>query len=164
MSDSDSLYSLPYGVSAGPSYTTDELLARFLAGDAVGSSPAAHLEGEVLVVGNDPLAIRLDGALLVRDEATEETADLRAALCTALAESGLSLVERDTPLGLIVESETFARRGYEWGLWARDLDEGRAALAARATPDMPGLLDWHEAHQHDQARTDAVLRQMEDDL
>lgn len=164
MSDSDSPFSLPYGVPAGPSYTTDELLARFLAGDAAGSSPEAHLEGEVLVAGDEPLAIRLDGALLVRDEVAAATADLRAALCTALAETGLSLVERDTPLGVIVETEAFARHGYEWGLWARDLDEGRAALAARAAPDMPGLLDQHQAHQHEQARTDAVLRQLEDDL
>lgn len=164
MSDHQPSYSLPYGVPAGPSYTTEELLARFLAGGSVGSSPEAHLEGEVLVAGDEPLAIRLDRALLVRDEVAADTADLRAALCTALAETGLSLVERDTPLGLIVESEAFSRQGFEWGLWARDLDEGRAALAARAAPDMPDLLDQHSAHQREQARTDAVLRQLEDDL
>lgn len=154
----------PFGSSLGPSYTTAELLARFVAGAREGSSSDAQIEEAVLVRGDEPLAIRLDGAMLIRDRVPEAMAALRATLCEVLAGLGMKLVEGDTPLALVVECEVFARRGYAWGLWARDLDQGRVALAARAAGEVPGILDDYDAQQQDQARIDAVLRMLEEDL
>lgn len=154
----------PFGFSLGPRSTTSELIARFVTGARDGFSPAAQVEGAVLVRGDEPLAIRLDDAMLVRDQVPEGAAPLRTALCRVLSHLGMTLVEPDTPLALVVESEVFARRGYEWGLWAHDPEQGRAALAARAAGDMPGILETHDTQQRDRTQLDAVLREIEEQL
>lgn len=154
----------PFGSSRGSARTTKELLGGFVRGDRTGHSPDAQVEGAVLLSGDEPLAIRLDGAVLVRGQVGAEATALRAALCGELTAAGMVPVEEDTPLALVVEAELFARRGYPWDLWAHDPESGRAALAARAAGDMPGILEAHDRQSRENARIEAVLRELERDL
>lgn len=155
---------LPYGLPSGPECSLVELVAGFVAGWSAGSSPAAHIEYEALVAGPEPIAIRLDDAMLVRQEVIEEAADVLTALQRALSAAGMELAERDPPLAPIVETEVLGRRGDEWDLWAHDPKRGQQTLVARAAGDMPGLLEIHEEQQAEQARVAEVLRHIEDQL
>lgn len=154
----------PFGRSAGPSCTTEQLLVSYLDGAGSGHSPQARVEGCVLRAGDEPVAIRLDGAFLVRDKLPADAAPVRERLHEALARSLMELVEEDTPLAGIVEIEVVGRRGDAWSLWARDADVGRKILAERAAGDMPGLLDAEEARRAEEAETAATLSRMERDL
>lgn len=130
----------PFGASHGPTVTTSQLLARWLDGATDGHCGQAHVEGCLLVVGDHPLAIRLDGAVLVRDETPGDVDAMRAVLRRFLEGAGMELVEADTPLGAMVGIEVSGLRGDAWTLWALDAAEGHAALARRAVGDMPGLM------------------------
>lgn len=154
----------PFGRPAGPSCTTEELLARYLDGAGAGSSPQARVEGCVLSAGDEPVAIRLEGAVLVRDELAAEAASVRAGLHEALRAGCMEPVEEDTPLAGIVEIEVVGRRGDAWSLWAADPDRGRRILAARAAGDMPGLLEAEAARRAEEAETDATLSRLEREL
>lgn len=145
----------------GPTSATGGLVAAFARGATEGRSPDAQVEGPLLLVGDEPLAIRLDAAVLVRGVVPDEAAAVEAELVRVLSDDGMRLVEADTPLALIVEAEVFARRAYRWDLWARDAEQGRTALAARAAGDMPGILEADAARRRDEAAVDSVLREME---
>lgn len=149
----------PFGAPRGPRVTTPELLARWVDGSTAGVSPDAHLEGALLLAGDHPLAIRMEGAVLVRDQVPGDVAALRGTLERFLESEGLQLVEEDAPLGALVGIEVSGLRGDAWSLWARDPDEGRAALVQRAAADMPGLLDGDEARRR--AEVDSTLAEIE---
>lgn len=149
----------PFGAPRGPDVTTQELFARWVDGSTAGVSPDGHLEGSLLLAGDHPLAIRMQGAVLVRDHVPDDVHVLRGALERFLETEGLALVERDAPLGALVGIEVSGLRGDAWSLWARDPDEGHAALVQRAAADMPGLLDGDEARRR--AEVDATLAEIE---
>lgn len=149
----------PFGASHGPTVTEGQLLARWMDGERNGVCAVAHLEGCLLVVGDHPLAIRIDGAVLVRDEVPGDVGGMRSTLERFLEGAGMALVEPDSPLGALVGIEVAGLRGDAWSLWARDADEGQAALARRAVGDMPGLLDSDAAQRR--AEVDAALAEIE---
>lgn len=150
---------LPYGVPRGPQLPTQLLFARWLEGSSTGACSDAHVEGSLLVAGDHPLAIRIDGAVLVRDVTPGEIETTRRALEGFLASAGLELIEEDAALGALVGIEVSGLRGDAWSLWARDADAGQAALVRRAAGDMPGLLDTGEADRR--AAVDAALEEIE---
>ncbi|MEX2619811.1 MAG: hypothetical protein WD250_06290 [Egibacteraceae bacterium] len=149
----------PFGAPRGPEVTTPDLFARWVGGSTAGVSPDAHLEGCLLLAGDHPLAIRIEGAVLVRDHLPDAVHALRGALERFLETQGLALIEQDAPLGALVGIEVSGLRGDAWSLWARDPDEGHAALVQRAAADMPGLLDGDEARRR--AEVDATLAEIE---
>lgn len=149
----------PFGAHRGPRVTTSELFARWLDGSPGGVCDEAHLERSMLVAGDHPLAIRLEGAALVRDLVPEGVTELRGALERFLEGEGMRLTEQDSPLGALVGIEVSGLRGDAWNLWAADPEEGHAALARRAVGDMPGLLDDDAAQRR--AEVDAALAEIE---
>lgn len=152
-----------YGKPAGPQWPTAELAGRYVEGARTGHSPDARLEGSVLLAGDEPVAMRLDGAMLVRDAVPDTAAGVRRTLCAALHDADMHLVEPDTPLGNIVEIEVLGRRGDAWSLWACDADEGRRVLAARAAGDIPGLVDADEVRRAREAELQDTLSRLEQD-
>lgn len=152
---------LPYGLPPGPACTTPELAARFVDGGRSGSSPEAHIELTAVYAGAEPVAMRVDDVVLVREDASPAAHPVVEALRDALSAAALELVEADTPLAVIVETETFGRHCYAWGLWAADAEQGRQSLADHAAGDMPGLLAHHERQQQHQAEVDAVLAELD---
>lgn len=150
----------PFGVPRGPEVTTPELFVRWAGGSTAGVSPEAHIEGALLLAGDHPLAIRVEGdAALVRDQVPGDVAALRARLERFLESEGLHLIEQDAPLGALVGIEVSGLRGDAWSLWGRDPEQGQAALVRRAAADMPGLLDSDEARRR--AEVDASLAEIE---
>lgn len=149
----------PFGAPRGPTVTTPDLFARWVGGATAGVSPDAHLEGCLLLAGDHPLAIHVEGAALVRDHVPGDVHALRERLERFLESEGLHLVEQDAPLGALVGIEVSGLRGDAWNLWARDPEEGHAALVRRAAADMPGLLDDDEARRR--AEVDASLAEIE---
>lgn len=149
----------PFGASPGPQVPTSELFERWIEGETAGACSEAHLEGPMLVAGDHPLAIRIDGAVLIRDQVPGDVGAMREALEQFLHDAGMALVEEDAPLGALVGIEVSGLRGDAWSLWARDPEEGQAALVRRAAPDMPGLLDDDSAQRR--AEIDAALAEIE---
>lgn len=149
----------PYGAPRGPRVTTAGLFERWFEGSTTGACSEGHLEGPVLVAGDHSLAIRLEGAVLIRTEVPGDVGEMRAALERFLEHEGVRLIEQDTPLGAMVGIEVTGLRGEAWDLWARDADTGHEALVRRAAPDMPGLLDDDTAQRR--AEIDAALEEIE---
>lgn len=149
----------PFGAPRGPEVTTPELFVRWAGGSEAGVSPEAHIEGALLLAGDHPLAIRVEGAVLIRDHVPDDVHALRGQLERFLEGEGLQLVEEDAPLGALVGIEVSGLRGDAWSLWAQDPEEGHAALVRRAAADMPGLLDSDEARRR--AEVDATLAEIE---
>lgn len=163
----------PFGAPTGPSLSTPDLLARYLDGAGDGVSPDACVRGELLVAHDHGLAVRLDGAVLVRLHAPgvqhlpPEVLAIRDALQEALTAGGMALVEEDSALGGILGIEVAGLRGEAWSLWASDPERGRTALATRAlgdVPDVSGLLDADRSRRQEEADMEATLTEIERDL
>lgn len=163
----------PFGTPEGPSLSTPELLARYLDGATTGSSPDARLHGELLLAGDHALAVRLDGAVLIRlhdpgvQHLPPEVLAIRDALQEALTTEGMVLIEEDSALAGIVGIEVAGLRGEAWSLWAQDADRGQTALARRAlgdVPDVPGMLDAERSRRQEEADMEATLAEIERDL
>lgn len=159
---------LPFGLPRGPSLSTGELFTAFLAGATVAKAPDAHIEGPVLMSGHQPVAMRLERAVLVqRADLLEEADAVRSGLCAALREAGATLVEEDPPLASVVEVELVGRRADPWDLWAQDAQQGRVELARRALGDMPdalAILAEDEARRRQESEIDAALSDIEREL
>lgn len=163
----------PFGAPTGPSLSTPALLARYLDGRKDGTSPDAHVRGELLLAHDQALAVRLDGAVLVRlhlpgvQHLAPEVLALRDTLQEALTAEGMVLVEEDSALAGIVGIEVAGLRGEAWSLWADDPERGQTALARRAlgdVPDVPGMLDAERSRRQEQADMEAALAEIERDL
>lgn len=151
----------PFGVPQGPSLSTSQLLASYLAGACEGSSPDAYIEGHLLMGSDHYVAIRLDVAMVVRAEVHEAAESVHAALCRALQDADLELVERDSVLAGALAAEMAVPRGFEWDLWAQDADRALVELTHRAAGDIPSLRDANLARRLAESEMDAMLRQME---
>lgn len=143
----------PYGVPPEPQLSQEQLLRHYLDGGQTGSSEAFRIEATLLVAaGSAPLAIRLDGGVLVREDlaAEEPILSLRTALLEALGEAGHALVDEDATLGAVVGIEVAGIRGGMWSLWARNAEEGQSALERRALGDLAERVDADEVRRREQ--------------
>lgn len=151
----------PFGVPAGPTMSTPELLSAFLAGARAGTSPDARIEEPMLVADDHLVAIQLDVAVLLRAEVPAVAEAVRAALCRTLEAAGMVEVERESVLAGAAAAEAAVPRGFEWDLWARDADEARTMLVRRALGEVVGEAGADRAQA--QWEIDAVLEQIEHD-
>lgn len=149
-----------FGIPRGPTLSTGALLSAYLAGATTGSSPEACIEGELLMAADHYVAVRLDVAMLVREEVHDAAAAVHAALCRALEAAGMTLAEEHSVLAGAMASELAVPRGFEWNLWAHDPDSALIELTHRAAGDLPNLSDAHTARR-DEGETDAILREIE---
>ena len=151
----------PFGMAAGPSMATPELLSAFLAGATTGVSPDACIEDAILMGSDHYVAVRVDVAYLVRNEVHADAEAVHAELCAALDAAGLVLVEENSILAGAMAGEMAVPRGFEWDLWARDADEACFSLTQLAAGDLPSLGDAAVVQRWDQANVEAVLRDIE---
>ncbi|HVL97786.1 MAG TPA: hypothetical protein VM324_00645 [Egibacteraceae bacterium] len=153
----------PLGVPAGPSLSTPQLIAAYLAGARTGCAPEAHIEWPVLMAHDHLVAVHVDGAVLMRGEVPAVAEPVRAALQDAMEAVGVLLVEEESVLAGAVAAELAVPRGFEWDLWARDADEAREVLAARALGQAVGIpeADADIERRRAEAQTEAFLRQIE---
>lgn len=155
----------PFGVPSGPSWASEQLLEHYVAGAQAGSSPDARIERAVLMSRGEvdqPVAIHLGAAVLLRDAELPDVAALRSALEQALHAAGMVLIERDATLAGVVGIEFTGLRGEAWSLWARDAEEGHAALAQQAAGEVADMLDHDDARRR--AEVDAALDEIERQL
>lgn len=150
----------PFGMAAGPSMTTPELLSAFLAGATTGASADACIEDALLMGSDHYVAVRVDVAFLVRTEVHPDAEAVRAELCAALGAVGFSLVEENSILAGAMAGEMAVPRGFEWDLWARDAEEACFLLTQMAAGDLPSLCDAQVVQRWDQANVEAVLREI----
>lgn len=161
MPDDHHPYPTPFGMPGGPALSTPALLSAFLSGAGAGSSPEAHIEDPLLLASDHPIAIRTDGAVLVRDDAPPVAEGVRALLCRELAAAGMVLADGESVLAAALASELAAPRGYEWNLWAHDPDEARAVLTHRAIGVLPGLFQTDTASWEAAAEMDALIERFQ---
>lgn len=154
----------PFGVPAGPSYSTPDLLRAYLQGAVVGSSADAHIEEPTLLAHDHVVALRLDVAVLVRDDVPSVAEPVRALLYRALEDAGMTAVNDSGVLAGAVASELAAPRGFEWCMWARNPDTAQTELARRAVEGMVDPVALDAARQQTEAEMDAILRRLEEDL
>lgn len=150
---SEEPFPLPFGLSPGPTMPTSELVTAYLAGTRSGSSPDGHIEDPVLLAQDHLVAVRLDGAVLVRTEVPPVAQEVRAAVRRALEDAGMTLVERESVLAGAAAVELAVPRGFEWDLWAHDADEAREGLVRRALGEVVQSPDALA----DRTRTDAEV-------
>ncbi|HVM13988.1 MAG TPA: hypothetical protein VM287_06635 [Egibacteraceae bacterium] len=163
----------PFGAPTGPRLSTPELVAHYLDGATTGASPDAEVSGELLTADEHAVAVRLDGAVLVRlhlpgvQHLPPEVLAVRQHLEEALSAFGMVLTDEDSVLGGIVGIEVAGLRGEAWSLWAHDPEQGQAALARRAlgeVADVSGLLDADRARRQEEAEVQATLAELEREL
>lgn len=154
----------PFGVPAGPTYSTSGLLRAYLQGAVVGSSADAHIEEPTLLAHDHVVALRLDVAVIVRTDLPEIAWPVRILLQQELEGAGMVPVEDSAVLAGAVASELAAPRGFEWRLWARDPDSAQAELARRAVEGAIDVAALDAARRAAEAEMDAVLRRLEDEL
>lgn len=152
-----------FGVPAGPSMRTSELISAYLAGALAGVSPDAQIEELMLLAGEHPVAIRLEAAVLVREATPESARRVSAQLCGALEADGLELVEEESILANAVAMELAVPRGYEWSLWARDADAARAQMVRWALSEFAEFLEVDAERQRREAEMDAIFEEIERD-
>ncbi|HVM13410.1 MAG TPA: hypothetical protein VM287_03670 [Egibacteraceae bacterium] len=159
----DEPFPLPFGLSAGPAMSTPDLLSAFLAGARAGSSPEAHIEDPVLLASDHLVAVRLDGAILVRTEVPWAAQAVRSSVCQCLEAAGMALVERESVLAGAAAVELAVPRGFEWDLWAHDAEEARERLVRRALGESTDLPETIADRTRSETETRAVLDQLERD-
>lgn len=148
------------GPPGEPASPPGRLLADFVRGEgAAGAAGEWRVEGALLEGRETPLAIRLDGAVLLRCELPDDVGDLRAALEEVLAQASMRCVEERAVLGHVIGIEVAALRHGEWDLWADEPERGHAALRARALGDMAERIDPDEPARRE--REAQVLDQLE---
>ncbi|MGI8807494.1 MAG: hypothetical protein ACR2KK_06580, partial [Acidimicrobiales bacterium] len=97
-------------------------------------SERLHVEDRVLRVDGDmPLALWVGPrtVLLVFD-LPDGLVDIRAAVADALAAEGLTLLDEQQPLGIVVGMQMVGARALTWDLWGADIDEAFADLRKAA--------------------------------
>ena len=119
----------------GPRDTDEEVVRAFLRHQ--GPSPHSerlHVEDRVLRVDGDmPLALWVGPrTVLLLFDVPEEMVDIRAAVVGALTSEGLTLLDQQQPLGIVVGMQLVGARALTWDLWGADIDEAFADLRAAA--------------------------------
>lgn len=126
--------SYPFQGGSGPQMSCPELVTAWLEGADAGSCPALFVESDCIHAAQwgDVVAIRLAGAVLLRDDLPGDALEARGQVTEVLATHGLGAVEHDPALGQVVGIEVGGLRGAVWELWAHDREQGREVLQQRA--------------------------------
>jgi len=119
----------------GPRDTDEEVVRAFLRHE--GPSPHSdrlHVEDRVLRVDGDmPLALWVGPhTVLVLFDVPDDMVDIRAAVTDALAAEGLTLLDEQQPLGIVVGMQLVGARTVTWDLWGADIDEAFGELRKAA--------------------------------
>ena len=119
----------------GPRDTDEEVVRAFLRHQ--GPSPHSdrlHVEDRVLRVDGDmPLALWVGArTVLLLFDVPDDMVDIRATVASALTSEGLTLLDEQQPLGIIVGMQMVGARSLTWDLWGADLDESFADLRIAA--------------------------------
>ncbi|MDQ3641736.1 MAG: hypothetical protein M3450_09855, partial [Actinomycetota bacterium] len=119
----------------GPRDTDEEVVRAFLRHQ--GPSPHSdrlHVEDRVLRADGDmPLALWLGHrSVLLLFDVPEEMVDIRASVAAALTSEGLTLLDQQQPLGIVVGMQLVGARTVTWDLWGADIDEAFADLRTAA--------------------------------
>ncbi len=119
----------------GPRDTDEEVVRAFLRHQ--GPSPHSdrlHVEDRVLRVDGDmPLALWVGPrTVLLLFDVPEEMVDIRASVAAALTAEGLTLLDEQQPLGIVVGMQLVGARTVTWDLWGADIDEAFADLRTAA--------------------------------
>ena len=119
----------------GPRDTDEEVVRAFLRHQ--GPSPHSdrlHVEDRVLRVDGDmPLALWVGArTVLLLFDVPEEMVDIRASVAGALTSEGLTLLDQQQPLGIVVGMQLVGARTVTWDLWGADIDEAFADLRTAA--------------------------------
>ncbi len=119
----------------GPRDTDEEVVRAFLRHE--GPSPHSdrlHVEDRVLRVDGDmPLALWVGPrTVLLLFDVPDEMVDIRASVAEALVGEGLTLLDEQQPLGIVVGMQLVGARTVTWDLWGADIDEAFADLRKAA--------------------------------
>ena len=119
----------------GPRDTDEEVVRAFLRHQ--GPSPHSerlHVEDRVLRVDGDmPLALWVGPrTVLLLYDLPDDMVDIRATVADALTSAGLTLLDEQQPLGIIVGMQMVGARSLTWDLWGADIDESFADLRTAA--------------------------------
>ncbi len=119
----------------GPRDTDEEVVRAFLRQQGpCPHSERLHVEDRVLRVDGDmPLALWVGPrTVLLLFDLTDEMVDIRASVADALAAEGLTLLDEQQPLGIVVGMQLVGARTVTWDLWGADIDEAFADLRTAA--------------------------------
>ena len=119
----------------GPRDTDEEVVRAFLRHE--GPSPHSdrlHVEDRVLRVDGDmPLALWVGPrTVLLLFDVPDDMVDIRASVADALVGEGLTLLDEQQPLGIVVGMQLVGARTVTWDLWGADIDEAFAELRKAA--------------------------------
>jgi hypothetical protein len=119
----------------GPRDTDEEVVRAFLRHQ--GPSPHSdrlHVEDRVLRVDGDmPLALWVaPRTVLLLFDVPDDMVDIRASVADALVGEGLTLLDQQQPLGIVVGMQLVGARTVTWDLWGADIDEAFAELRKAA--------------------------------
>ena len=119
----------------GPRDTDEEVVRAFLRHQ--GPSPHSerlHVEDRVLRVDGDmPFALWVGPrTVLLLFDVPEEMVDIRASVADALTAEGLTCLDQQQPLGIVVGMQLVGARTVTWDLWGADIDEAFADLRIAA--------------------------------
>ncbi len=119
----------------GPRDTDEEVVRAFLRHE--GPSPHSdrlHVEDRVLRVDGDmPLALWVGPrTVLLLFDVPDDMVGIRASVADALVGEGLTLLDEQQPLGIVVGMQMVGARTVTWDLWGTDIDEAFAELRKAA--------------------------------
>ncbi len=119
----------------GPRDSDEEVVRAFLRHQGpTPHSERLHVEDRVLRVDGDmPLALWMGprSVLLVFD-LTDDQVEIRATVADALTAEGLTMLDEQQPLGIVVGMQLVGARTLTWDLWGADIDEAFADLRTAA--------------------------------
>jgi len=92
------------------------------------------VEDRVLRVDGDmPLALWLGPrTTLLLFDLPDDVVEVRASVADALATNGLTMLDEQQPLGIVVGMQLVGARSLTWDLWGADIDEAFAELRTAA--------------------------------
>jgi hypothetical protein len=119
----------------GPRDSDEEVVRAFLRHQGpTPHSERLHVEDRVLRVDGDmPLALWLGPrTTLLLFDLPDDVVEVRASVADALATNGLTMLDEQQPLGIVVGMQLVGARSLTWDLWGADIDEAFAELRTAA--------------------------------
>ncbi len=120
---------------SGPRDSDEEVVRAFLRQQGpCPHSDRLHVEDRVLRVDGDmPLALWVGPrTILLLFDLPEGVAEVRDSVAAALTTEGLTLLDTQQPLGIVVGMQMVGARTLTWDLWGADIDEAFADLRTAA--------------------------------
>lgn len=119
----------------GPRDSDEEVVRAFLRHRGpTPHSERLHVEDRVLRIDGDlPLALWMGPrSVLLLFDLTDDLVEIRAGVADALAGEGLTMLDEQQPLGIVVGMQLVGARTLTWDLWGADIDEAFADLRTAA--------------------------------